>query len=689
MATIDSLQVEITAITKDFNRQIDGVKGKLGELGSTAEKSSGRMMAGFDKVGAVANKVLKAGVVGSIAAIAASIPGAVKRIDTLVAFPRVLEAMGGSAEEAASATDILSEKLTGLPTPLQDGAAGVQALVSAGLGINEATDVFLAFNNATLAASTEVGAAQGAFTQLIQSISKGKIEGQEWNSIVSAMPTAFQALSKESGLTRDELRELYRTDPQQLLDDLVELNEKGGGGLASLEEQARAATGGIGTAFANMKNSITRGLEGIVKALGNGDLEAGQRKISDAVSAIGRAFGDALLKAGEFIGFLIANKDIFAPIAVAIGTVVAILTAWNIANKLIAISQALLNAVLMANPIGLVILAVAALVAGLVYFFTQTEIGRKIFETAMNAIKDAAMAAVDFVVDKFNAITGFFSDLWQGIKDIFNGFINFVKDNWFILLLGVFTGGLFLIVGTVIRNWDKIKEFTQNLIDNIINFFSELPGKIGTFFSNAWNKVKEIWSGVGSWFGGVVNSIVSSFRQLPGRVKDVFKSVVSAIKSIDWTGIGMDIIKGIGDGIAKMGGWLADKAKAAVGEAKDQLKSFLGIASPSKVMRDEIGKMMGEGVGVGIDKSTGSVVKSALKSAKSIMGAYGDSLNPTLPSAKQLSGKLDVNMRANLSEVSSKQIPVNVQLDGETLLSFVIDGVNGKAFMHNQSQIIV
>ena len=136
----------------------------------------------------------------------------------------------GTAEEASKSTDTLAKKLKGLPTPLQDGAAGVQRLVAAGLGVGKATDVFLAFNNATLAAGTEAGAAQGAFQQLVQSISKGEIEGQEWNSLLAAMPTAFQGLAKSSGKTREELRELYRTDPQKLLDDLVNLNKNGGGG---------------------------------------------------------------------------------------------------------------------------------------------------------------------------------------------------------------------------------------------------------------------------------------------------------------------------------------------------------------------------------------------------------------------------------------------------------------------------
>lgn len=662
MATIDNLQVEISAITKDFNRSIDGVKGKLSELGSTGDQASTRMMAGFDKVGGVATKALKVGVVGAIAAVAASIPGAVKRIDTLVAFPRVLEAMGASSDEAALATKTLSEQLQGLPTPLQEGAAGVQALVSAGLKVDDATKVFLAFNNATLAASTEAGAAQGAFTQLIQSISKGKIEGQEWNSIVSAMPTAFQALSKESGLTREELRELYRTDPQQLLDDLVELNEKGGGGLASLEEQARAATGGIGTSFENMKNAITRGLQSIVTQLGNGDLEAGQRKISDAITAIGAAFGQALVVVGSFVAFIAVHSDIFGPMAVGIGVAVAAILAYNTYVKLSAIITAAwttastimtltaslqaqglgvlraawlaLNIVMKANPIGLVITAIMAIISALVYFATQTETGRKIFKTAMDGIKAAAEFA------------------W-----------NWIKSNW-PLLLAILTGPVGAAVVLIIRNIDTIKKG----------------------FSTALSSIKTVWNSAPGFFSGVVSNIGTIFNRVRGYVKSAFDKAVSAIKSIDWTGIGVNIIKGIGGGIASMGGWLANQAKAAVGDAKDKLKSFLGIHSPSRVMRDEIGKMMGLGMAEGIDASTKDAVKSAANSASRVMSAYSG-MSVDLPDSKQMSGRLDVEFNSKLAKVDNRLIPVNVQLDGETLLSFVIDGVNGKSFMANHSVI--
>jgi len=76
---------------------------------------------------------------------------AIARVDTLNAFPRVLKAMGVGSDEAKAATDKLDKSLRGLPTTLQDGAAGVQQFIAAGLPASKATDTFLAMNNALLA----------------------------------------------------------------------------------------------------------------------------------------------------------------------------------------------------------------------------------------------------------------------------------------------------------------------------------------------------------------------------------------------------------------------------------------------------------------------------------------------------------------------------------------------------------
>lgn len=479
-----------------------GVQGKVQRAFQPAGETAGKQFGNsFSKLATdplvnFGDKILKgtliAGTVAAGAAIIKNIGGAINRIDTLVAFPRVLEAMGASSEQAAKATDTLSKRLQGLPTSLQEGAASVQSLVSAGLGVEQATDVFLAFNNATLAASVDAGTAQGAFMQLTQAISKGKIDGQEWNSIVSAMPTAFQALSKETGKSREELRELYRTNPEQLLADLTRLDKEGGGGLASLEEQARAATGGIGTAFDNLNNAITRGMESIAKEIGGGDLEAGQKKISDGITAIGKAFGDALVNVGKFIGFVQKNWGVFGPIIAAIGAFVGVLVVLAATVRIVTAAKlawAAITAVI-AAPIVLIVAAIAALAAGLIYFFTQTELGKNIWQ-----------GFVSFLGTAWAKITGFFTGAWNIIKSLWSGVVSFFAGVW----------------------------------NGIVAVFSAVGSWFGNVFQGAWNAIKNVFSTVGSFFRGVWNTIVGIFGTVGTAVGNAignsFKSVVNSVIS--------------------------------------------------------------------------------------------------------------------------------------------------------------
>lgn len=288
--------------------------GEFSKALVTAEGDVKRSMANIDnetkKADKSFNNLAKGGlaVVASAAiaagvAIARNIGSAVSRVDTLNQFPKVLQAMGESADDAEAATNKLSERLMGLPTALPDATKAVQNFIAAGLPVDKATEGFLALNNAFLSSGAGANSANAAMLQLNQALSRGSIEGLEWNSISANIPTFMKAISAETGKTRDELEELYKTNPEQLINDMIRLNTVGGGGLASLDEQAREATKGIGTSFDNMNNAITRGISSIMTAIGT-------ENISNFITNIGSGIETAF----NFIGTVIeATKKGFAP----------------------------------------------------------------------------------------------------------------------------------------------------------------------------------------------------------------------------------------------------------------------------------------------------------------------------------------------------------------------------------------
>lgn len=304
METIGSIQVVATINTKDY----DAAKSKIERGNQELENNAKRTSQGFSAAWAGAiGGATAAAVAKGMDKITSSIDGAISRVDTLNSFPRVLQAMGIGAEQATRATESLAKRLEGLPTPLQDGTRGVQALVTTGLSVNGATEAFLAFNNAMLAGGASTQTASAAMTQMQQALSRGKIEGQEWNSIIATMPTVVQALTNATGKTRDQLRELYSTNPQQLIQDLIRLNTEGGGGLASLEEQARSATGGIKTTLENLNTAIVRTLASTIESIG-------EDNITQAINAVGEGF--KLLGTGMNYAVNVAKQ--FAPALIGI-----------------------------------------------------------------------------------------------------------------------------------------------------------------------------------------------------------------------------------------------------------------------------------------------------------------------------------------------------------------------------------
>lgn len=346
MAISGTVELIASINTQDY---VKGA-GEIERANKSIEKSTDDTAENSNKSLSKISKIGLAGVTAAAVAVSAviikNIDNAVNRIDTLVAFPRILQALGATGDEAGRATKTLSDTLLGLPTSLQEGAKGVQQFVAAGLKVPKATDAFLAVNNALLAAGGNAQDTGIIMDSLTRAISGGSTAASTIQAALSRLPTAFQALQKESGLSADELYKLYAADPQKLTDDLIRLNKEGGGGLASLDEQARIATGGIATAFTNVDNAVTRGIASIITALGDGNLEAGQRKIYDGITAVGKAFGDGLAQIGKFVSFVQRNYEVFRVLGVVVLSIGVGLVAYRVAVVAANVATAAWSAIL-------------------------------------------------------------------------------------------------------------------------------------------------------------------------------------------------------------------------------------------------------------------------------------------------------------------------------------------------------
>lgn len=124
----------------------------------------------------------------------------------------------------------------------------------------------------------------------------------------------------------------------------------------------------------------------------------------------------------------------------------------------------------------------------------------------------------------------------------------------------------------------------------------------------------------GKGISGLVSGIKSLFGTLGGAAKKIFEIIVKALASLPskMLSIGKNIVEGIWKGIWGMGAWITKKIGDFAGGIVKSFKGFLGIHSPSRIMRDMVGRFIGEGIGVGILGSFDTVRKD--------IAAFNDSL---------------------------------------------------------------
>lgn len=145
----------------------------------------------------------------------------------------------------------------------------------------------------------------------------------------------------------------------------------------------------------------------------------------------------------------------------------------------------------------------------------------------------------------------------------------------------------------------------------------------------------------------LASGFVSAIPQLVGRIPAIISSIKNAFTGVNWGGVGMNIIKGIGSGIASAAGSLVDAAVNAAKSAIDTVKGWLGIHSPSTRFRDEVGRMIGEGLAIGIRRETSTVSKAGSELARASM-----------PASIPLPGFDESALRASVQETAARYLPV-------------------------------
>ena len=296
MANVGTAYVTIAPTMKGFSSSVSSaLNGQAGNLGASASSSfsSKFQSTGTSKIGAVMGAV--AGVAGTVAttafnAIGSSMGAAISRVDQLNNFPKVMQNLGYSSDDASRSIQKMSNAIDGLPTSLDTLSGMTQQLAPLCSNLDEATDISIALNNAMLAGGKSSEDVSRAMTQYTQALSKGKPDLMDWRTLQEVMPGQLNQIAQAmlgAGKNSNDLYTELKNGTVTMTDfnnAVLQLNSEGIDGFASFEQQARDATQGIGTALSNVKNRLAKAGETLINAFG-------ATRISGAINGVTSSFG--------------------------------------------------------------------------------------------------------------------------------------------------------------------------------------------------------------------------------------------------------------------------------------------------------------------------------------------------------------------------------------------------------------
>lgn len=297
----------------------------------------------------------------------------------------------------------------------------------------------------------------------------------------------------------------------------------------------------------------------------------------------------------------------------------------NLPAIILSITQALIDNLpsLIEGCIQLVVGIVAALpdiIMGLLEAVggIALQIGEVLFNALPEPVKDAFSAAWDAVKAVWDLVEPYFSMIWENIKAVFS-------------VVETVISGYFSAAWTAITAvWDNVTSYFETIWNTIKGIFEVVESVLKGNWSDAWEAIKGIVNEWEAFFQGIWDNIKKVFEAVETFFKDSFDSAWKAVKDVfnnvkeffdgiwttikeafafdDMKDIGKNIVEGLWNGINNAKDWVLGKISGFVDSITSGIKNFFGIHSPSRVMRDEIGKNLMLGMADGISKNASSVL---------------------------------------------------------------------------------
>lgn len=314
---------------------------------------------------------------------------------------------------------------------------------------------------------------------------------------------------------------------------------------------------------------------------------------------------------------------------------------------------------------------------------TVIQTGMQVIQTIWSTIWNVLSTVVQTV---WSIITTIVSTAINALAGIIRAVTAAIQGDW--------SGAWNAIKGVVSTVWDGIKSVVTTAINGVRSVITSVMNGIKSVMTSIWNGIKSVTSSVMSGIRSVVSSGMSSVRSVVSSMMNAVRSAFSAgwnaARSVTSSGIsaavsvvrsaassmasaGRNFVMGFVNGIRGAIGAAANAAASMARAAMSAAKSALGIHSPSRVMRDEVGYYVAAGMAVGIRDNAGMVQKAANRLAQSAVPSVdlGTSINGVMNQGR-LSNTINGTINHELT-VNQQPAYINVALGGSEYSTFVED----------------
>lgn len=630
-ADLAKLTNEVDSNNKKMEQGSDAVNDiskEIKDFGDNAEKSEQKTLSLGDVIKA---NLISSAIIDGVKSLAGSIKDlASGALDSADSIQQMADQSGMSAEKIQEWSYVGDTVGTSIDT-----ITGAQVKLTKSMAnAKDGSDKYVAaFKELGISATDSNGNLRDSNTVMLEAFDAlGKVKNE----------TERNALGMQLfGKSFTNLNPLIKTGSDEIKNLTKQAKDSG----AVMSNETVSGLDNFGDSLGQVKTSLT-GIAGSILSDLMPNIQAFITKVQENAPAIEKTVSNIAKSVGELISWLVNNSDIVIPIIAGIGTGFVV---WNVASMIQGVittiqglsaalgiaktAQEGVNIAMAANPIGIVVTLVGTIVAALVTFIATNKDARKAILNAWNSIKDGIGSAVKKVKEVFTGLVTSLKKLpgnvYNGIKDTINRVVS-----W----------------GNSLKA--KASAAASGMLNAVTNGVKNLPSNIKTIGSNA---VKSLWNGV----NGLKSWIAGKIKGFGGSVINSLKNGITGLADI-----GTNLVKGIWNGINNATDWIIEKIKGFSNSVINAIKGIFGIHSPSTVMRDQVGKFLAQGIGVGFENEMANVAKQMNNSIPTSfkLSSLSSSTSSTGSASKAISSNSGINVIVNIQEFIN-----NTSSDMETL----------------------